>query len=259
VTHARFSLVKWYMDCVTEQGETAILYCADLTWRGISASYSSVLLTDERAVDTQSSMKRYRLISTDDRISVEFPRLQVQGTWTAAATPVQHTMYEDARGSVFWNCVQPGSSVHVTVGDRELSGLGYAECLTLTLPPWQLPLRQLRWGRFVSPQDSLAWIDWQGSYSTSIAVHNSQKCEPLSISDTEVVLNDARLRLDQPRSLRSGRLGSTVLSGAPMLRILLPDSLANIEEKKWRSRATLETPEHQSHGWAIHEVVDWNC
>jgi hypothetical protein len=247
------------MDCVTERGETAILYCADLSWRGISASYSSVLLADEHAIDTQSSMKRYRLSSSGDRISVEFPRLQVQGTWNATAAPVQHTMYKDARGSVRWNCLQPGSSVHVTVGERELSGLGYAECLTLTLPPWQLPLRQLRWGRFVSPQDSLAWIDWQGSYSTSIAVYNSRKCEPLSISDTEVVLNDARLTLDQPLSLRSGRLGATVLSGAPMLRILLPDSLSNIEERKWRSRATLETPDRQSQGWAIHEVVNWNC
>jgi predicted transcriptional regulator len=247
------------MDCVTELGETAILYCADLSWRGMRASYSSVLLADERAIDTQSSMRSYRLTSSGDRISVEFPRLQAQGTWTAAAAPVQHTMYEDARGSVLWNCLQPGSTVQVTVGDRQLSGLGYAECLTLTLPPWQLPLRQLRWGRFVSPQDSLAWIDWQGPYSTRLAVHNGRKHKPVSVSDTEILLTDARLRLDQPLSLRSGRLGSTILPGAPLLRKLLPHSIFDIDEKKWRSRATLEAPDHQCQGWAIHEVVDWNC
>ncbi len=252
-------MVKWYLDCVTDRGETAILYCADLAWRGVSASYSSVLLADDHAINAQSSMRSYRLESSGDRISVEFPRLQVEGTWTTAAAPVQHTMYEDHRGSVLWNCLQPASSVQLTIGDRQLSGLGYAECLTLTLPPWQLPLRQLRWGRFVSPQDSLAWIDWQGSHSINLAVFNGHKCEPVSISDTDVVLTNATLHMDQALSLRSGRLGSTVFSAAPMLRILLPGSLSNIEEKKWRSRATLETPTRQSKGWAIHEVVDWNC
>jgi hypothetical protein len=256
---ASFSLVKWYMDCVTDSGETAILYCADLNWRGISASYSSVLLSDGNTLTTQSSMKSHQLVASDQQIAVEFPRLKVNGTWNATAAPVQHTVFEDPRGSVLWNCLQPRSFAHLTVGDRELSGLGYAECLTLTLPPWQLPLRQLRWGRFVSAQDSLAWIDWQGPYSTRIAVHNGRKCEVSSVSDTEVVLDDATLHMDHALSLRSGRLGATVLSGAPILRILLPNSLSNIEEKKWRSRGMLDTPDHQSSGWVIHEVVDWNC
>ena len=259
IGRASFSLVKWYMDCVTDSGETAIVYCADLNWRGIGASYSSVLLADGNTVTTDSSMRSHHLVTNNQQIIVDLPRLKVKGTWNATAPPVQHTIYEDARGSVLWNCLQPGSSVQVTVGDRELSGLGYAECLTLTLPPWQLPLRQLRWGRFVSPQDSLAWIDWQGPYSTRIAVHNGRKSEAVSISDTEVVLDDATLRMDQTHSLRSGRLGETVLSGAPILRRLLPSSLSEIEEKKWRSRGTLDTPDHQSRGWVIHEVVDWNC
>jgi hypothetical protein len=255
-----FSLVKWYMDCVTEEGETTILYCADLRWRGVRASYSSVLLTDGDAVTTRSSVKRYRVTSGLERIAVEFPQLGVTGTWKAAAPPpVQHTVFEDPRGRVVWNCLQPAAYAHVTVGDRELDGTGYAECLTLTLPPWQLPLRRLRWGRFVSPQDSLVWIDWQGPYSTSLAVHNGRKSEPLSVSDSTVTLSDAALHIDEFRSLRSGRLGSTILPGAPMLRRLLPHSLFDIDEKKWRSRGTLDTKDHQSCGWVIHEVVDWNC
>ena len=260
VAQPTFTLVKWYMDCVTEIGETAILYCADLRWRGIHASYSSVLLADGGAISNRSSMKRYRLSSDLERIVVEFPQLGVTGTWKATtAPPVQHTVYEDFRGSVMWNCLQPAWYAHVTIGDRELDGLGYAECLTLTLPPWQLPLRQLRWGRFVSPQDSLAWIDWQGPYSTSISVHNGRKGEPFSISDSTIAVSGATLHIDELRPLRSGRLGSTILPGAPMLRKLLPHSLFDIEEMKWRSRGALDTKDHQSTGWVIHEVVDWNC
>lgn len=247
------------MDCVTELGTTAILYSAKISWRGMQASYSSILLSDGTTTTTQTSMKRQRIKSTDSEISIEFPGLEVAGTWKSAALPVQQTMFEDARGSVLWNCLQPSSLAYVKVGDRELTGLGYAECLTLTLPPWQLPMRQLKWGRFVSPRDSLAWIDWQGPYCTSLVVHNGRKCVASAISQSQVVLDHATLHLDELVTLRSGALASTILPSAPALRSLLPHALFNITEHKWRSRGTLDTADHQSTGWVIHEVVDWNC
>jgi hypothetical protein len=138
-----------------------------------------------------------------------------------------------------------------------VTGLGYAECLTLTVPPWQLPMHQLRWGRFVSQRDSLAWIDWQGEYSTSFAVFNGQPCEPLSVSDSEIVLGVGTLRMQDSLSLRSGRLGTTILPGVGALSKLLPLSLFNVSEQKWRSRGTLRGSDRESDGWVIHEVVDW--
>ena len=252
-----FSLVKWYMDCVTDRGDAAILYCADFRWRGIRAAYSSVLTVNELSAESHSSMTRYRLSSKGDQILVEFPRLGVSGKWEAAAAPYQRVVYESASGNVMWNCLQPRSSVYLCVGEREWTGLGYAECLTLTLPPWQLPMRQLRWGRFVSQQDSLAWVDWQGPYSTSFAVSNSLPCETLSVTDSEVVLRDVSLRMEESLPLRAGRLGSTILPGAPALAKLLPRSLFNIEEQKWRSRGILNAHGRSSNGWVIHEVVHW--
>jgi len=258
VTPPRFSLVKWYMDCVTDEGEAVILYCAEMLWRGIHVTYSSVLSTNEQTATTRSSMSSYRLVPTDELILVEIPRLKVSGKWQAAAAPLEHTVYESAAGSVVWNCVQPRASARVSVGERVLMGLGYAERLTLTLPPWQLPMRQLRWGRFVSPEESLAWIDWQGPYSTSLAVHNGKIREIVSASDSELRLNDGVLRMKESLPLRAGPLGSTVLPGAPALKRLLPTSLTNIEEQKWRSRGILEINDRQSLGWVIHEVVHWN-
>jgi hypothetical protein len=252
-----FFLVKWYMDCVTDPGDTAILYCAELRWRGLHAVYSSVLSAHGASVESHGSMARYRLSSTGGEILVELPRLRVSGRWEASAAPFQQTVYEDASGSVLWNCLQPRAAVQLRVGDREFIGLGYAECLTVTLPPWRLPMSQLRWGRFVSPQDSLAWIDWQGPYSTSFAVHNGNRCETLSVSDSEVALRGATLRMEESFFLRGGRLGSAILPRAPALRELLPRSLANIEEYKWRSRGILNAQARVSKGWAVHEVVHW--
>ena len=254
-----FTLVKWYMDCVADSGDAVILYCAELRWRAVHATYSSILSVNGRLAESRSSMARCRLSSAGGQILVELPRLGVSGSWQASAAPFQQTVYEDASGSVLWNCLQPRASVHLSVGDRELAGMGYAECLTLTLPPWQLPMQQLRWGRFVSPEDSLAWIDWQGPYSTSFAVHNGERCEILSVSDSEVAMAGATLRMEESFSLRSGRLGDTILPGAPALGKMLPRSLSNIEEHKWRSRGILNAQDRTSKGWGIHEVVHWKA
>jgi hypothetical protein len=254
-----FSLVKWYLDCVTEQGDTAILYCADLCWRGVHARYSSSLVASGGAVTTQSSMARFDLNAGEQHIAVDLPRLGISGRWNARAEPVRSCIYREPAGAVEWDCLQPASAVTLRIGDREFAGLGYAECLTLTLPPWQLPLRELRWGRFVSPEDSIAWIDWRGPYSTRLAVHNGRLTDALAISDSEVTVGDATLRLADSLTLRAGTLGATVFPGAGLLGKLLPASLRNIDERKGRSRATLATPAGESSGWAIHEVVLWNC
>lgn len=254
---SEFSLVKWYMDCVTGRGDAVILYCAELRWRAIHITYSSVLSVLAGAIDSRSSMAGYGLESSGGRILVEFPKLKVSGQWQEEAAPVERAVYENGSGAVVWNCLQPKSRVNVRVGERELSGAGYGECLTLTLPPWQLPMRQLRWGRFVSPDDSLAWVDWQGEYATRFAFHNGRECEVLAVSDCEVAIAGAALRMEESFSLRGGRLGATILPGAPALGRLLPGSLFNIEEQKWRSRGRLTAEGKSSEGWAIHEVVHW--
>jgi hypothetical protein len=245
------------MDCVTDAGDVVIVYCADLRWHGVHALLCSVLEGNEIQVGTRTSISSFRVSSDGGRISAELPKLGVSGTWEADATAVERTVYEHGTGRVHWSCLQPRSLAHVRVGDRELNGLGYAECLTMTIPPWQLPMRELRWGRFVSPQDSLAWVDWQGPYSTSFANHNGKELTPHTVSESEVAVDGATLRMEAGLPLRSGRLGSTILPGAPAIAKLLPLSIFKVEEHKWRCLGKLAMRERTSSGWVIHEVVHW--
>jgi hypothetical protein len=192
-------------------------------------------------------------------ISTALPRLGITGSWERSAARVQRTIFESSAGYVHWDCLQPKSEACLEIADvGRFTGLGYAECLTLTLPPWQLPMRQLRWGRYLSPNDSLAWIDWQGRFTSTFAIYNGQEYTPSAVSETEIVFDNGALQLDRSLSLRSGLLGHTVLPGAPTLRKFLPSSLFRIEEHKWRSHGTLTFPGFSSSGWAIHEVVHWN-
>jgi hypothetical protein len=78
-----------------------------------------------------------------------------------------------------------------------------------------------------------------------------------SASEAQVAIDEAALQIAPGQALRSGRLNSTILRGAPALARLFPAALFNIREQKWKSRGTLVTPAYATHGWVIHEVVDW--
>jgi hypothetical protein len=253
-----FSLVKWYMDCVTEEGEAAIVYAADLKWRGVHAHIGSVLTTKKsEAPLTCTSLGGYQLDSSAELISVAHPKLKIKGRWELDAEPFRRPIYEERGGSVVWDCVQPRSRVNVSIGNRQLKGLGYAECLSVTVPPWQLPLRELRWGRFVATDHTLAWVDWIGTYSCSVAVLDNREAALRSVTHERVVTGDGVLDIAQGVSLRAGRLGSTILPGASGLRKLFPRNLFSIEEEKNLGLGTLTLAEQATRGWVIHEVVKW--
>jgi hypothetical protein len=201
-----FLLTKWYLDCVTELGDTAIIYCADVRWRRIHALVSSILVVRDESVHSRTSIAGGQMPTVDgDIVTVDIRKLGVAGEWRSAANPVQRSILEDPSGSVYWNCIQPRSEVALSIQGRELRGLGYAECLTLTLPPWQLPMRHLRWGRYVSAHDALAWVDWRGPYSTRFAFHNGQECRPESVSESGIEVADGKLTMADSLPLRSGR------------------------------------------------------
>jgi len=141
-----------------------------------------------------------------------------------------------------------------------IRGWGYAEHLQLSLAPWRLPIRRLRWGRFVNSTDALVWIDWSGSYNKQVAYLNGSEFCAAEISESSVVLKEigAELDLDKGNVLREGALGSTALSVIPKLNRLFPDSILNVRECKWLSKAVLRRPgQPDSEGMAIHEVVEW--
>lgn len=256
-----FLLTKWYLDCVAATGDAAILYVADLQWNNLSLYYGSALTVFDGKVSCTSSLRGSTAPEVDAAtIGLTRPDLHVEGTWQALRPPIRRSVFENAQGSVNWNCVQPMSQADLRLRGRiRISGLGYAECLTVSLPPWQLPLTSLNWGRYLSQQDAIVWIDWQGRTQFQAVIHNGEKHEASAIAESEVVFADAgaRLELDRGLILRQGRLGDTVLRGISRLARLLPRSILSVNECKWRSRGVFRTSEGESSGWAIHEVVRW--
>ena len=251
-----FRLTKWYLDCVSETGDAAIFYGAHVSWRGIHLRYSSLLCHLEGHITCKTSVGApFPTQPNENTLAIEAPQLGITGTWDRLDPRVDKNLYEDNGGVVHWDCVQPRAAAQLRIGDHALEGLGYAECLTLTIPPWRLPLQSLQWGRWLSPTGGLIWIVWTGPSARSWIWRNGAE----SIDISEVQLDKiVGLQLDRGVTLRDGRLGKTVLPAAPFLARIFPRAIFGIHETKWLSRGTLARAGTPERGWAIHEVVEWN-
>lgn len=262
LTNNNFLLKKWYLDCVAENGDAAILYVAILQWRTLSLAYAGLLTISGDNVASDFSLRdTAEPESVAERIRLCLPSLHAEGSWIARRAPIRRTIYENEHGKVEWHCLQPMAEVDLLLrADVRIHGLGYAECLTLSLLPWHLPLSHLQWGRYLSDEDAMVWIDWQGPVPKRVIVHNGEERQADSIDESHLAFSspDGRLELDRGLVLRHGRLGDTVLSKISLLAGLLPKKMLTVDECKWRSRATLRTTNAMSSGWAIHEVVQWN-
>ncbi len=233
-----FSLSKWYMDVVSDDGDPFLAYHAELRWHALRIHYASVL-DGAWSLGSTPAPEMHA-----DRVSWNVPALQLSGDWTGGAAAVS----EEVLDGVVWNCVRPCANACVETGGRKLAGLGYAERLTLTRAPWSLGIAELRWGRFLSATDWLVWIHLTGEHSKAITIHNGRHVEADALESLE--LTDSRV-------LRDGALGQTALSIVPGADGLFPASVLGIEETKWRSRGVLRREGRAAEGWAIHEVVRW--
>jgi len=251
-----FNLSKWYLDYVTDLGDVEIAYTGTAHWGPVCLHYSSILEAVEGRVRERHSLRQQaRPEQEESTICWRSKALNCETTWQAAAPPVRETVYCSSKGSIEWNCVTPLARAKA----RERSGLGYVEHLEMTIPPWELPIRALRWGRFTSASDYVIWIDWLGEFSRRIVYLNGEMIPCSTLEDERLEAQDGtRLLMDRSLVLRDGPLGTTALSAVPGIRRMFPARLLQTNECKWRSRARLERRgKAPVEGWAIHEIVSW--
>ena len=251
-----FKLSKWYLDCITDAGDVSIAYTGTVRWGMFHLHYSSLLESTAERITTRSSLREQdEPKEQSGRLGWQSKALDLDGQWQADSVALRETVYSGPDGAIEWNCLMPRAQVRL----RERCGLGYAEHLTMTVPPWKLPIQTLRWGRFTSASDWIVWIDWQGEFSRRIVYRNGKDDPPHVLEDDGIEFDDGcRLRMDRKLTIREGPLGTTALSVIPGIRKTFPARLLEIDECKWRSRARLEKPGSPAiEGWAVHERVTW--
>ena len=209
------------------------------------------------AAKVTSSLRAARVTVGDGAVALDAPGVGLTGEWRARGTPAEETILASPAGEVRWSCLQPRSAVSLHLRGEALAGDGYLEHLLVTIPPWELPLRELRWGRFHGGDRVAVWIDWRGPHERRVGILDGARVAA-SASDAEVTLGDARLELGERHVLRTGPLGTTALRGIPVLGDRLPARMLAVDETKWLCRGRLSSPGATAvDGWCVHEVVRW--
>lgn len=250
-----FHLRKWYFDAVDAQGRVVIGYAAWLRLGVLRWRYSGLLVRQLGcSATTRSKFGAAREPSVHrDGVDWACEELGVTGRWRATSGKggVRRTL---APG-VDWDAVLPSSHAEVEICGERWSGVGYVECMEMRVPPWRLPIDELRWGRWIGERTSIVWIEWKQRETMRCVICDGCTVACASLGDREVRGESWNLELQRDTTLREGELGKTVLSTAPCLKRLSPVRMVQTREEKWLSRGMLTSERGVEHGWAVHEVV----
>jgi hypothetical protein len=244
-------LSKWYLDVATPDGRCAIVYAARLRLLGLSLHAQGVLLHGPDGTRSRWSLLPGRPPRQEvTRLRFGIRSLEVSVRIDAIDPPFRARLHAGPGGAVDWVCRVPRGEAEVRVGGETLRGLGYAERLRATVAPWELPIRELRWGRLLSPAGGLVWISWEGPAPLRLALRDGRPAVLDEAGDGQVTVDGFSHPLPPVATLRDAPLSRTLPSA---LRRSLPRVGLGLSETKWIARGEVGGAE----GFAIHEVVRW--
>lgn len=266
VQRGNFYLDKWFLDFVGENGEVMIFYAAKLYWSFWNVSYTSWLSYDPATGVCQKS--RFRNIHLPENkngtITWSDSQFGVAGCWKSSAIPVNARIFDSGEGFLDWKCHQPASIVTLKFKEKTIKGIGYGEQLILTVPPWKIPMDELRWGRFGSGENQMVWIELRTEEKRQWLWLNGEKIENCNIEDDHIFVDrkDFMLKLNRDVTLESEKKIFSVVEKLirymPGLNKIMPVKFLMAEECKWFSNGILLKGDSIiDRGTAIHELVNF--
>lgn len=263
VPRPRTRLRKWYADVVTPDGALAICYVATLSAGRVRVHYSAVLESEAPGAPLRQRQRwRAGRVVDGDEVGVDLPALGAAGTWGAGVGTQPQTIVQTDAGRITWQALRLAAPVTLTTPARTYAGTGYAEVVEVTLPPWQVPLRDLAWGRFVADDGTLG-LTWIVADGLAFAATGPATC---AIDPDLGTVNAGRvrsaddswtLRWDGAQPIRRELVHRTILGRFAPLAAFLPRGLRGLHEDKRLSRGAYTDAGRTSEGWVVHERVAW--
>lgn len=257
---------KWYLDFIGENGETMIFYAANLSWHGITVPYTSwIRFQPHSGLHRKTRFHHVTMPELNsDKIKWKDLKNHVSGTWNLDGTPLFSRLYESSSGYLDWNCLQPRSQVYLEINGRGMSGMGYAEQLISTVPPWKIPIQELRWGRFGSRDAYAVWIEIKGEEKLQWTYLNGKRIDKAKVNENQISFpkKSVIINLDRSESLESEKtifkVAEKLVKYIPGFNKVIPVHFLMADNNKWLSNAQLRTLEGKIiDGVAIHELVDF--
>jgi hypothetical protein len=252
---------KQYLDCIDDQGNCFIIYRAELHYLFINIHYSELVFCDsDDATTCKSSLKKTVKPEPGEILKYLNPSLEIKGSWKRINNLLPSYSFRDAEGKeLIWNCHHPKTNTEIFYKGTRFTGYGYAETLLLSIKPCNLPLDEIRWGRFHSDEYSVIWLRWKGTFPL-----NKLYCNGVEYNDAEY--GEKSLNFDggayqlvfrETANIRNGKLKS-LFSTFPWMKIFFNKSVLNTTEIKYKSESLLmHDKKVTATGWSIYEIVTW--
>jgi hypothetical protein len=254
-----FTLTKWYLDGVDDTGRVVIAYWVNLavgdvrvTWHALSEYEAG---TPDRRVWSLAATAPPR--RTDGELTWCSNALGVKLAMECRDSPHELTLLDAPAHAVQWRGETMASRMRLEQNGRSpFNGVGYAECLTLTVAPWRLPIETVEWGHWISSDLAHAstWFRWHGAHPLDCVVEDGR--DAVALRDRALVTTEtATLEIAPARMLERRHLREIVYP-IPLLARVVPDSLLALEETKWLGRGTRRDADGSVHdGWTVFETV----
>jgi hypothetical protein len=194
-----------------------------------------------------------------DGVSWSNDALNVSGNWAGGQRIESVVLLDGPAGGIQWECLGANSKVSCSLDGAAIEGFGYAERISMTVPPWRLPFRELRWGRYIRDDghDFAVWIDLRGELRRNWTWVNSEISVEGAVDDDGVQTDAGVLGFEASQPIRRENVARTLLGALQPLSQLLPKNVRSIQEAKQLSYCLLATGGAESRGYSINEVVKW--
>jgi hypothetical protein len=256
-----FRLEKLYLDCLDDRGNCFIIYRAELQLFFLKIHYSSLIFSDSTGTITEkSSLKKTGKPDSDDLLIFDNNILNISGSWQRHENPLPAFCFTDNKNSeLVWNCHHPRALTEIAFNGDKFRGYGYGETLTLSIKPRNLPITELSWGRFLSEQYTIVWINWKGKHPVNKLYCNGIEYQDSTFEQERIIFGKGahELLFKEISLIRKGKL-SNLFSGTPWMKIFFNIRILNSLETKYKAISVLTiNQEISSTGWSIYEIVTW--
>jgi hypothetical protein len=249
------------MDCIDNLGNCFIIYRAKVEFFLIRFVYSGLVFCDAESHTTEkSTLKRIKKPVTDVTIKFSNRFLNTDVTLKRTDDPIIRLLYKDAENNeLTWNCHHPKALAEIIFNGKTYKGFGYAETLLSEIKPWNLPIDELRWGRFLSDSYTLIWICWKGKCPINKMLLNGIEYNDAVFKDDFVIFGNGtyELKFSEIQVIRHGKL-SGLFSKMKLIKIFFNSTILNTFEIKYKAKTTLSKNSVViSNDWSLFEIVTW--
>jgi hypothetical protein len=258
---AKFKLEKLYLDSIDESGNCFIIYHAELEFWFTRVTFSELIFSDIKGiVIDKKTLKKTRKPLINDLLIFYNHLLLVKGSWKRLEYALPQLSFKDAvNNELTWYCHHPKALTEIEYDETSHKGFGYGETLNLTIKPWNLPIEELRWGRFLTENYTIIWVDWKGNYPQHKLFCNGTEYNDSTFESGSIVFGGGVFSLifKEITVLRKGKLSGIFLK-MPWMKIFFNRRILNSTETKYKAKTSLKlNGETKSTGWSLFEIVIW--